>query len=522
MKAIIVDDEKHVREGILLLADWKKHGITEVLEAVDGEEAIALIEAHRPEIIFTDMSMPNRDGISLLRWLHSAKLDSKAIVISGYDDFDYMRNSILYGSFDYILKPIDPDTLNETLERAVDKWKEQVEHQQSILEKDQVIIDVKEYYWDQLFSGLIDEKANVASVLKKIKKAFGIDIASARVMVSVLPVHPLLVNRFNADRDLLSFALLNVVNEVLEQAGNGVAFRNINKDDELNILLWNAVQPEFVLEKIHQTIYQYLEVRCTIFSGDVKGHFVESYANAKRAQQTYNLLTEPAPKLYRAKEVVNKPLLHLLDHGQEIKWALQSGREEQIDAVLDKLFEQLKENNHLSYEQLRLWESQFGLLLGNWLEEFGIKEQLEEEWMRDYWNADGTFSFLKFKLQAKQDCYRLIDALKSINYQKEKDSIQQIASYLKDNYQQDITLQDIADKFFLSREYISRKFKQVYKVTITDYLTKIRMEKACELLKNPNLKIYYIAFEVGYKNEKYFSKVFKKQYGLTPNEYRMG
>ncbi|UOK58539.1 AraC family transcriptional regulator [Bacillus sp. OVS6] len=107
-----------------------------------------------------------------------------------------------------------------------------------------------------------------------------------------------------------------------------------------------------------------------------------------------------------------------------------------------------------------------------------------------------------------------------MKYQKEKNNMQQIEEYLQQHYQEDINLQDIADRFFLSREYISRKFKQDYQATLTDYLTNIRMEKAKKLLENPYLKIYEVAYGVGYQNEKYFSKVFKKQVGLTPNEYR--
>lgn len=125
MKAIIIDDEKHVRDGLQLLADWKGNGIDTVYEAEDGDEAIRLIKEHRPEIIFTDMQMPKLDGISLLKWIAESELTSITIVVSGYDDYTFMRNAITYKSFDYILKPIDPDLLNETLERAVKKWKEE-------------------------------------------------------------------------------------------------------------------------------------------------------------------------------------------------------------------------------------------------------------------------------------------------------------------------------------------------------------------------------------------------------------
>lgn len=241
MKALIVDDEKHVRDGLNLLADWKGNGIAEVLEAENGEEATELIALHRPAIVFSDMRMPKLNGIELLEWIYNSKYSCKTIVVSGYDDFEYMRNAIYYNSFDYILKPIDPEILNETLARAVRKWKEE-------------------------------------------------------------------------------------------------------------------------------------------FGGSVE-----------------------------------------LDGPEE-----------------------------------------------------------------------------------------------------DETSMKAIKDYIFENYQSDVTLQDIAEKFYLSREHISRKFKQEYNETITDYLMKIRIEKAKELLAKPQLKVYEIAYNVGYQNEKYFSKVFKKYTGLTPNEFRKG
>jgi two-component system, response regulator YesN len=249
VKAIIIDDEKHVREGLLLLGEWEKHGIETILEAEDGNEAIKLISEHRPAIIFTDMRMPKRDGISLLKWIHGSDLLSKTIVVSGYDDFDYMRNAIYYKSFDYILKPIDPEILNETLDRAVKEWN--------------------------------DEK----------------------------------------------------LSRVIIQNSDSLKQDNVTQNEEMN-------------------------------------------------------------------------------------------------------------------------------------------------------------------------------------------NMQKIEEYLRSHFQEDINLQDIADRFFLNRDYISRKFKQEFNETITDYLTKIRIENAKELLGNPTKKIYEIAYQVGYQNEKYFSKVFKKQTRVTPNEYR--
>ncbi|MNY48880.1 HTH-type transcriptional regulator YesS [compost metagenome] len=96
----------------------------------------------------------------------------------------------------------------------------------------------------------------------------------------------------------------------------------------------------------------------------------------------------------------------------------------------------------------------------------------------------------------------------------------EIATFLDKHYHEDISLADIASRFYLSREYISRKFKQEFEVNLSDYLGQIRMSKAKVLLCNPNLRISQVAEMVGYQDEKYFSKVFKKMSGMTPNEYR--
>ncbi|SHM77996.1 response regulator transcription factor [Gracilibacillus kekensis] len=519
MKAIIIDDEKHVREGILLLADWHYVGITEVLEATDGEEGIQLIKEHRPEIIFTDMSMPNKDGITLLKWIHSTGMDSKTIIISGYDDFRYMRSALFYGSFDYILKPIDRNLLNETLERAVHKWQEQDEDRRSLLEKNQVINEVKPLYWDRLFTGIIEQKDLSIETIKKVQKEFRLDIKNARCTLAILPVPWLLMKKFNGDRDVVFFALLNIVNEIVRSKNSGISFRNVNKEDEIIILLWNTPQTNFALEKIYDAIYQYIKMKCTIFKGDETTCVADSYRSASKVLQNYPLLAGEK-KVVTTKEMNQKGNLHLLDYAQELKWALQRGSTDEMDVILQKLFEKLETSHNLSFEQLKIWENQFHLLRKNWLEEYDISGHapIDQGW--NFWEEDGTFSFEKFKEEKQKEFYDLMNLLEKVHYQKEKTSIQEIEAYLKEHYYLDIKLQDIAEHFFLSREYISRKFKQVYHVTITDYLANIRIEKSKVLLENPHLKIYDIAYEVGYKDEKYYSKVFKKINGQTPNEYR--
>lgn len=518
MKAIIIDDEKHVREGLLLLAEWEKHGIHTILEAEDGEEAIELIQEHRPEIIFTDMRMPKRDGITLLKWLHSSDIRSKTIVVSGYDDFEYMRNAIYYKSFDYILKPIEPEVLNETLAKAVKEWNEQALSRKSQVEESQVVNEVKPLYWDRLFSTVCSKGEISKSVEEKVKSEFEISLQKKQKTVAILSVKPIVMKSFQGDRELSFFTLINICNELLRKQNDGVCFRNSTKEDELVILFWNEKNVTYLVEEIYSLIYQYSSICSIIALGEKSKLIGEAYDSALHVFLRHNLLDQK--RIVTSQDLKTKPTLHLLDYSNELKWAIRSGSNEQVESLLRKIFTLIETNLNLSLQQIQEWESQFHLLRNNWLKEYQIQYESPFYEGKDYWKDDGTFSFHKFKLEKEREFKELIKMLSQVKYQKEKNNMQQIEEYLHQHYQEDINLQDIAERFYLSREYISRKFKQDYHATITDYLTKIRMEKAKKLLENPYLKIYEVAYGVGYQNEKYFSKVFKKNIGLTPNEYR--
>ncbi|OIJ17502.1 hypothetical protein BKP37_03145 [Anaerobacillus alkalilacustris] len=519
MKAIIVDDEKHVREGLMLLADWENHGIETIFEASDVEEAIEIISKHKPEIIFTDMNMPKRDGIDLLKWIHTSKLTCKTIVVSGYDDFHYMRNAIACGSFDYILKPIQEEVLNETLVKAVRQWKEQNQDRLSTIENNKVMNEVKPLFWDYLLSGTLDKSNLSIRAIEQIEKDYKIDVSSSPITIALISMKMIIQKKYQDDVDLAYFSLLNICNEVLRKHNMGMAFRNMNKEEEIALLLWKEYRMKEVLEEICTMIYQCTAVHCSIVVGDSSLKVNETYDSALNILFHLNLL-ENNKKVVLKEKLITKSFFHFLDYSEEIKWALQSGSTEQVGVILERIYQLFEKENYISLEQIQIWENQFELLKDHWLKEYEIHKRTELYLGRDYWNEYGYFSFSKFKEEKRKEFYDLIETVFNVQFKKEKSSVEMIEEYIRANYEKDIKLQDIAERFYLSREYISRKFKQEYHETITDYLTKIRIERAKGLLENPYLKIYDIAEAVGYQNDKYFIKVFKKLEGMTPNEYR--
>ncbi|WP_025025539.1 response regulator transcription factor [Caldalkalibacillus mannanilyticus] len=525
MKAIIIDDEIHVREGILLLADWERFNIDTVLEAQNGEEAMKLIEEHRPEIIFTDMRMPKKDGIELLRWIQESNITCKTIVISGYDDYHFMRTAIHYGSFDYILKPIEPDVLNETLEKAIYEWRKEETERQLTLNKNIEMNEVKPLYWDHTFTSLLEDTQISRAMIKKLFEEFNLMVQTDPIQVAVVSIDWIIEKHYKDQKDLGYFSLLNICNEILGKEQRGVAFRNLSTDGEIVCLCWKNVQSTpFIMGEIYEAIVHYVRGSCTIAISPVSPSIMElskGYRQAIQIIQKANLLSQKNKRIFTQKDIENEVTqVHLFTFSNELKISVQSGSDKQIVLILNNIFGKMEKQKCVSLEQLELWDQEFQLLKAHWLKEFHIEGTHSLYCGNDYWDREGNFSFSAFQSEKQKEFFSLAELIKSASMKQENKTIYEIEKFIRMNYQKEIKLQEIAERFFLSREYISRKFKQEFNENISDYLVKIRMEKAKTLLQNEHMRIYDIASQIGYQDEKYFSKVFKKVEGLTPNEYR--
>ena len=126
-KALIIDDVSLVRDAVKMLGQWDMFDITEIYEARNAQEALAVIQAEKPDLIITDMKMPVMDGTALLQYLEAEHVPGKVIVISGFSDFAYMRTAIKSGVVDYILKPIDPQDLNNAISSAIGQLEQAAE-----------------------------------------------------------------------------------------------------------------------------------------------------------------------------------------------------------------------------------------------------------------------------------------------------------------------------------------------------------------------------------------------------------
>ncbi|MEW9667281.1 response regulator [Ammoniphilus sp. 3BR4] len=522
MRVLIVDDEKHVREGIKLLGTWEQHGIGEIYEAENGEEAIQLIQTHRPEIIFTDMKMPKMDGTQLLEWLKENQPSAKTVVLTGYDDYHYMRKAIHFGSIDYLLKPIDPEILNHTLVHAVKEWKKEEAERKKEGSIYQLINEMKPVYRDRKLTQLM----NGGDMKEHVYEEFGFPL-SQNYAAALVRMNGKTIDAFQGNRDLAYFTVLNVMNEILAENQCGIAFRYVSKKGEIVIIFWNQLeQIEQLLVRIYQTLKTAMDISCPMAIGTLVHQsckLMDSYHHAKQILLNSNILDKRESRVYVQEFPPDPALRSLMAYSSAIELAMQAGERGAFEELIQQIAKDFTENHYFSLKQLLHLENEYQVISHRWFKHYDLPfegQEDSENRVDCFFDEYGTFKLDEYKERKRREIALFLKKVKRKALRKNSSIIYDIEKYLQANIDRDVKLQELSDHFYISREYISRKFKQEFNVSISDYVLKIRMDKAKFLLKNSQLKIYDIAGMIGYQDDKYFRKVFKKVVGITPNEYR--
>ena len=357
---VIIDDEPWTREAVRGLGDWDKLGLVIAGEASDGEFGLEIIKSIKPEIVITDISMPNMNGIQLISKIKELGIECEFIIISGYDDFNYLHSALKLGVSDYLLKPIKPDELNKQLQWCIEK-----------LDKN-------------------------------------------------------------------------------------------NKERRRN----------------HEII--------------AKGFLETPWAHE------YNKLRMQAyESLYKAEEVQLGKVFHSIGDliEKEPDDRLKKGN---IICVYYSLMAQLQkyihESGHLIQDVLELNEAVFV-----------------------FSQECTSVEMLDFVLGLYQKVYMAVVKEKR---SRSKFDISLVKHFIDENYSEPITLEQTANRFFISKEHLSKLFKASYGEGFIEYLTHVRMKKAKQLIVEQNIPIKEVGYMVGYIEQAHFYKKFKGFYAMTPGEMK--
>ena len=532
IKVFLVEDEIIIRNGIKNSIDWEMHGYDFVGEASDGELALPMILEKKPDIVITDIKMPFMDGLELSEQVKKALPDTKIMILSGYNEFDYAKMAIKIGVTDYLLKPISSEKLLEAINKVAEEIKKEQSEKEQMNQYAREMQENKEKDKFQFFNQVFAGSLPFGECLEQGKQ-LGMEISAEGYCVVLFKVimteHPM-----DYDEDIVNAA--EEIEKMGEQTEKLLWFRR--GVEGWGFIVQGAVGDELTtrLEKLQENLEKLLEKYKNLeyFGGigSQVGRFSEikkSYNDANRAfaeRFSRNLsqfvMYSEVHKVQVQDEVEMHRLGTMAENRKMLERFLKTGTENEIESFMDAYFDAVGEQNlqSMMLRQYIVMDTFISIQsLGNNLNI--AKEDIERE-LGDVREVSQYVQDLCATKKYLEDLVRrMIQLREQASGRRYSEIIEQARDYIGQNYMsEDISLNQVAASVNISPSYFSSLFSQEVGSTFVEYLTGVRMEKAKELLMCSDKRTSDIGYEVGYKDSHYFSYIFKKTQGCSPKEFR--
>ena len=468
-KVLAADDEFWSRENIRNLIPWEEYSLEFLEPACDGEEVMERIAEEKPDIILTDINMPFLSGLELLQRLQNEYPEIITIAISGYDDFDKVKGVFVSGGLDYLLKPVGKEEMVKVLTKALGLLEEREntkkQDETSKLQKHKL----SSFLEDSEYSALLSGKLYGQSASQTHVSSTNTFSEVATLMVKFYNITEI-AEQFEHDNLQMSWNIKSRLRELTGSKGNAIIFNNSNKMSEF-LIVKTADAKEF--RALAENI--------------LKEFPLEEYGPVSVVLHEQTSSLDDIGTVYR--ELISTLITRPFNREHSILFC----PEEKTGELPRNSETQMVGKSAPAHMETELYH----------LLTTGQKAEAEK---------------LIFKI--------LLDSLWESGEDKSSDAgsimqqVEQIHKYIERSYHENITLTALAEQYHMDASYLSRTFSQKYGETIIAFLTRIRMEKAAELMKNQDKKLETISFLVGYDDYNYFSRVFRKKVGCSPREYR--
>ncbi|OAS13260.1 response regulator [Paenibacillus oryzisoli] len=527
MKLLIVDDEEHLVESIAAMRDWETVGIRHVLTANSGKQALLVMEAEGADIVITDIRMPGMNGIELIKEIKSNWPETECLLLSGHAEFDYAQQGLKNKASHYLLKPVKDEELLTAVQEATQNLQREQERKLAYLHSQSMIHLNLPVLRSNLLNNLIQGRALPEKKLQDQLSLYGIAIDMDRSVSLVLIRLEDRGRRYEpSDMSIMGYAVANIVEELLMDH----RYSYWNCDDLYGHLMF-VVQPkhnEFenmqalvnLEDHMKKTVNELLHLTITVIPsplGSLTFQMEELYqrclvtVRAQSAQDgdfTSRLGVDSArTSSHVVASLYTPPLFpHLLEAGN---WKAASGK---LTEILSEWNEKYSgSNEHLTeiYYSLKSAFSYFVHKNGGLLADYGLHEstEIKSPGELEHW-AVKMLNRLREQLNTELTSSRHFIVAARVH------------QFVQDHLSEDVSLQAIADHVYMHPTHLSKVFKRETGENISEYLFRLRMERAVFLLKDSRYKVYEIASMLGYKNPTYFIKVFKEHIGVTPQEFR--
>lgn len=501
-RILIVEDEYLTRQGVKHLIHWEQEGFQIVGEASNGEEALRLAEELRPHIVLTDIVMPVMNGIALTQAIQERYPETRVIVLSGYSDFEYVKSTFQHGAVDYILKPtLNQKDLLDTLRKAAGQIPNFVLVRGGGNSLESVL--------NQALSGFPAPDA-----LEKLRTAF----PYPRFFLLGMNVPYALGNTANLGRE--AGALAAGAKEFLP----GVVTQVATVDRKFLLMVVNyAAEPYRILtERVRKLTASIRAKTPRIFYV-----YSQEFQGLEKFKETYQRLVILSRQRFYCRDAFlqgegNFALspaepFDMAQFNTDIHAANVAGALEGLETWLQRAVERRTPGE---FEIKSLVQDALYQVLTTW-EEDGMDPDKTGSLKRDCFIQISEAKFAEDLLTAfsniQEDFIRIVEQQ---DQHPNRRSMKEILDYVKEHCAEALTLNDVAQTFNFNYSYLSSYFSSNSREGFSEYLNRVRIQRAEELLRDEDIPVSKVCGLVGYGDHSYFCKVFKKFTGKTPSEFR--
>ena len=523
-KLMLVDDEDEVREGIVATVDFESCGFTLCAQATGAIDALEKAAQYQPDVVFTDVHMPYMDGMEMISRLQEMYPTMKYIVLSGYDDFIYVKQELQRQVMDYLLKPLSAQGIMKVLRRAKEQLDEQARQRGDLeLLQDKVSRNAQQLRRGVILEYLSGSAYGDAHALcaypppedARIEFPAHLAVLSLERTEENLEV---LRRDFDSQPMLLGAAVQEVLSEVFKRhRGECLQYRS------QFLLLLPDGQEEAIrsCDDAIQSLGHYLHLTASVGLSDEVGGYgglIEGYQQASSALDKRLIAGQGrvfTPSVMRERRLRE---MELDAWSSRVQALCRSGSREDVDAFCVELTQHIADMEQ-SARQLLMMRL--------------ISETLSAA-ARAGVDVEPVFASLHLELafqpagvaQGAEQLGALIlfvaDAVRRDVNTTGSEMIARAVAYTRQNYaDKELSLESVCAAFGVSQTQFSLLFKREVGTSYLQYLLDLRIEAAKELLAHSNRKIYQIAEETGFGDASYFSYCFRQRCGLTPKEYRL-
>ncbi|MBM7563411.1 response regulator transcription factor [Paenibacillus sacheonensis] len=543
-KVLLVDDEPFITEGLSDAVDWSAFGLEVVGSAEDGEEALERLREVNVDLLITDISMPIMNGLELIRAARELQPQLKVIILSGYNEFDYLKEGMRLGIENYVLKPIRFEELEATLEGTVRKL--DADKPMPAFGRDEIGI-LRDNVMTRWANGRIafPELAERTSLL-------GIDLSKPYAALAIMRFGPVMGHAaasFHPTAAADSSEAADAGNAVAEQEGSadlGSPWERNSSAEPIADLL-SISSEELLVIPFHNEDGDLVAACCIDGSEQAKAKLTETLERLaaiweSRQWQPRIALGETAPMVDAAVSYGQarkaQQFFLVLPERQLIDYARISAEtsalptelfewEPYAKAITAKDKDELTRRIKRDFAVIRALEGLHPARARGAAVELMILMKMEVDKLRRADTAD-VFKELLDSAVSAESLAGVEDALAtaaffaadSFSGEDMSPVVKQALRYIHEHYEEPLTLKSLGLQFHIHPNYLGQLFHKQTSDTFTDYLNKYRIERAKELLADSRLKVSEIARQVGYWETGYFYKQFKKHVGMVPGEYK--